>query len=73
MAQYTGSQSIYNAALGDYQAKGFRLVEPDDHVLRLYYRDELVGVLSQTAASIPLIREVCQDYLDERQERMLAS
>lgn len=59
-----GLQSVLNAALGEYQSKGFRLVEPDDHCLYLYYRDAWIGVLSQGGATIPVIHEACQQHLD---------
>lgn len=72
MARLTGQQSLLNAALGDYQAKGFRLVAPDDHVLLLYFQDEQVGIVSQTVATISMIREHCQEYLDESFGRMMA-
>ena len=67
MASYNkgqGLQSILNAALGDYQSKGFRLVEPDDHCLYLYYQDERIKVLDQIGATIPVIRNVCQEHLE---------
>jgi len=59
-----GLQSILNAALGEYQSKGFRLVEPTDHCLSLYYYDELVGSLSQGGSTIPAIHEACREYLE---------
>ena len=58
-----GLQSILNAALGEYQSKGFRLAEFDDHALNLYYQDEWIGVLSQGGATIPVIHEACRMYL----------
>jgi len=67
MADYSkeqGLQSICNAALGRYHSKGFRLVEPDDHILVLYYLDELVARFSQVGATIPAIRETCQEYME---------
>jgi len=64
MAQYTGLQSILNAALGEYQFKGFRLVEFGDHALNLYYQDEWVGVISQGSATIPVIHEACREHLE---------
>ena len=63
MAEYVNFQSILNAALGEYHAKGFRLTEPDDHVLYLYYQDELVGVLTQGGATIPAVQEACREHL----------
>jgi len=62
--QEQGFQSILNAALGEYQSEGFRLVENGDHFLYLYYRDEWIGVLSQGGATIPVIRETCREYLE---------
>ena len=62
--QEQGYQSILNAALGEYQSKGFRLVEPDDHFLYLYYLDEWIGVLSQEGATIPTIHGACQGHLE---------
>ena len=59
-----GFQSILNAALGPYQSKGFRLMEMDDHILMLYHYDDVVGALSQGGATIPVIREVCQEHLE---------
>jgi len=62
--QEQGLQSILNAALGEYQSRGFRLVEPDDHCLYIYYQDELVGIFSQCVATFLAIREACQDHLE---------
>jgi len=64
MAEYTGLQSILNAALGPYQAKGFRLVEQDDHITILFYRDERVAVFSQTGMTIPALHQTCQEHLE---------
>jgi len=62
--QEQGFQSILNAALGEYQSKGFCLVEPDDHCLYLYYQDEWIGVISQGGATIPVIHEACRAHLE---------
>jgi len=64
MAQYTGVQSIIDAALGDYQSKGFRLVETDDHNLTLYYHAEQVVIISQSRSTIQTIHEACREYLE---------
>ena len=63
MPKYEGLQSIYNAALGEYQGKGFRLVEQDDHVAILYYRDEKVAVFSQTGMTIQALHQACAQWL----------
>ena len=64
MAQYTGTQSLCNAALGKYRSKGFRLVEDGAHFLRLYYQDGLLEVFNQTRVTIPCIHETCHRYLE---------
>jgi hypothetical protein len=63
MPNYTNLQSILNAALGPYQAKGFRLVEEGDHCVFLYHRDELVARFSQMGATIPVIHKTCEAWL----------
>ena len=57
-------QSILNAALGEYHSKGFRLVEPDTHILELYHNDDIVGRFNQTRATVPVIHGACQAYLE---------
>ncbi len=69
MAVYLGLQSVLNAALGEYRNKGFRLVESDDHVLKLYHQDELVGILSQRAATGLVVQATCREFLDRRASR----
>jgi len=64
MAQYVGYQSILNAALGEYQSKGFRLVEDSDHFLRLCYQDGLLEVFNQLRVTISVIQETCREYLE---------
>lgn len=64
MAEYTGYQSILNASLGEYRSKGFRLEEPDSHVLFLYHHDNRVAIFSQVGVTVPAIRETCQKHLE---------
>ena len=64
--EYTGKQSILNTTLGEYMDKGFRLVEIDDHVLRLYYQDEPIAMFSQLGATVASIQDECQRCLDAR-------
>ena len=59
-----GFQSILDAALGEYQSRGFRLMEMGDHSLMLHYRDEMVGAISLGGATIPVIHEACREYLE---------
>ena len=63
MAQYTGKQSIYDAALGHYGDLGFGLNEPDDHILELRFKDKIVAVFNQTKANPTEIKEQCDKYL----------
>ena len=69
MTQYTGLQSLLNATLGEYQSKGFRLMEDSDHFLRLYYQDSLLEVFNQTRVTIPVIHETCRRYLESLDAR----
>lgn len=64
MAEYTGVQSILNAALGEYHAKGFRLVESDDYTLALSYEGERVALFGVQDALIPSIHEAYRKHLD---------
>jgi hypothetical protein len=63
MPTYTGKQSILNAALGEFAAYGFRLVEPDDHVTELYFKDKRIGVFNQDKLTIPILHEGCRNFL----------
>ena len=60
---YTGRQSVLNETLGEYQGKGFRLMEYGDHVLLLYYQDRRIAVFSQEGATVLEIRRACALYL----------
>ena len=59
-----GIQSILDAALGDYHAQGFRLLEPDGHTLTLWYQNEQIAVFGCQAALIPSIHNACQEHLE---------
>lgn len=63
MAIYTGKQSVLDAGLGEFKDYGFRLVEPDDHVLELYFKEKLIARFWQTKVTIDIIREGCKNYL----------
>lgn len=63
MAQYTGNQSTFKAALDDYANIGFFLTEPNDHELQLFFKDKLVATFNQTEATIEAIRASCKNYL----------
>jgi len=63
MAKYTGTQSVLDEALGEYANCGFKLVEPDDHLLELWFKDKRIAVLNQSTATIEVIQEGCKNYL----------
>ena len=64
MANYTVKQSVFDEALGDFKDYGFSLVEPDDHTLELYFKDKKIASYNQPKATIEVIREGCQNYLN---------
>ena len=68
MATYTGKQSVLDEALGIYKDFGFQLVEPDDDLLELWFKDKRIAVYNQTAWTderpmITMIREGCKNFL----------
>ncbi len=60
--QYTGKQSLLNAALGPYHAHGFRIVPKGEQVI-LFYRDERADTLDFETATISSLQRACADYL----------
>jgi len=63
MPQYTGKQSMLDAALGEFKDYGFSLVEPDDHTTELYHNGKGIAIYWQTKLTIPVLHEGCQNYL----------
>jgi len=63
MAEYINFQSILNAALGEYQEKGFRLTESSPTTLTLFHQDEKVGDFSTPEVLIPRIQKACENWL----------
>ena len=63
MATYTGKQSLLDEALGDFKDFGFELVEPDDHLLELWFKDKRIAVYNQPMATFEIIREGCHNFL----------
>lgn len=63
MAKYTGKQSVLDEALGHYKDYGFQLVEPDDHLLELWFKDKRIAVYNQPMATFEIIREGCRNFL----------
>ncbi len=64
MASYTGLQSVLDAVLGDYCAKGFSLSD-DPHFLYLSYAGESIAVFSATGVAIAGVLETCKQHLDK--------
>jgi len=63
MANYTGKQSVLDEALGEFKDFGFSLVEPDDHVIELYFKDKKIATYNQSKLTIPILHEGCGNYL----------
>jgi len=64
MAIYQSKQDVLNAALGTYAGLGFNLLEPDDHILELSHLGKTLARFNQNRVTIEVIRESCQNYLD---------
>ena len=64
MVKYTSKQSILDEALGEYTQYGFSLVEPDDHLLELWFKDNRLAIYNQPKATPEIIQEGCKNYLD---------
>jgi hypothetical protein len=55
--------SIFDAVLGRYYDYGFRLVEPDDHLVELWFKDKCIAVYNQSRLTISTLHEGCENYL----------
>jgi len=58
--------SALDAVLGKYRRLGFRLTEPDDHLLKLYHENRCVAVFSQLTATRERIIIECENDLASR-------
>ena len=63
MATYTSKQSVLDAGLGDFKDYGFNLVESDDHLLELYFKDKRIAVYHQSTATPAIVQEGCHNFL----------
>ena len=63
MATYTGKQSMLKEALGIYSELGFELIEPDDHLLELWFKDKRIAIYNQAKVTIEIIREGCKNFI----------
>jgi len=64
MAIYKSKQDVLNESLGTYASLGFTLLEPDTHILELSHLGKTLARFNQNRATIEVIRESCQNYLD---------
>ncbi len=60
---YTGKQSVLDGALGDYKDFGFSLIDSEDHLAELYFKDKLIATYDLHTASVEIIRTGCKNYL----------
>jgi hypothetical protein len=44
---------------------GFRYVEPDDHLINLYFYDDLVAVFNQTKLTQEILHQSCEMHLQK--------
>ena len=49
--------------LAELKHYGFKLVEPDDHVVQLYHKDKLIGTYNQCRVTAEIIKQDCQNYV----------
>ncbi|MBA7540326.1 hypothetical protein ES705_32623 [subsurface metagenome] len=54
---------IQTQGLGQFARWGFTLEHPDDHLLLLFHKGELVGRFSQTGATQESLQEECARHL----------
>jgi len=76
MAKYTGKQSVLDEVLGDFKDYGFSLVEIDDHLLELWFKDKRIAVYSQIAFLVNttnpayIAKKLQQDFQDTYGEEL---
>ena len=63
MANYKNKQSVLNEALGEYTDYGFSLIETDDHITELYFKDKRIARFNQTKVTFEVIQKGCKNYL----------
>jgi len=63
MALYRSKQSVLDEALGEFVDYGFKLEEPDDHVLVLYFKDKQIAIYNQPQATFDLIKKECHNFM----------
>ena len=56
--------NILDAVLGEYAEMGFWLLECDDHIVELRFKEKLVAYFPQSRATVERIRWECQKYLN---------
>lgn len=63
MATYTGKQGGLDEAIGEFKDYGFKLIEPDDHTLELWFKDKCIAHYNQHLATRDSIRQSCHNFL----------
>jgi len=64
MERITKKPQLIDAALGQYAGYGFRIVEPNDRLLELYFKEKLIATYNQTTEKIiQKIHEDCSEFL----------
>lgn len=63
MRKYIGKQSVLDEALGEFKDYGFDLVEVDDHITELYFKDNRIAMYNQNKVTFEAIRQGCANYL----------
>jgi len=51
------------ASLGEFANYGFKLVEADDHILELYFKEKCIARFNQNKVTIATIQDGCKNYL----------
>ena len=64
MAQYKTKEDYLKAALGEYYGLGFRLVEPDDHIIELYHLGKCIARYNSMKLTFETLQRECQNYLN---------
>lgn len=59
------NQEFLDQSLGKYQEEDFNLEEEGDHILKLYYRGNMVARFSQMGATFEEIHRTCSEYLEK--------
>ncbi len=59
----TTKEQNLKETLGEFSNYGFRLEEPDDHILILYFKEKEIAKYNQGKVTTEIILEGCKNYL----------